>query len=47
MVKVALIAGVIVAGLGLGHYHATVAATASPVTFAGFFAALVAALVGL
>jgi basic amino acid/polyamine antiporter, APA family len=45
-VKVALIAFIIVAGLAFGSGHATPAAAggAAPVTIAGFFAALVAAL---
>jgi APA family basic amino acid/polyamine antiporter len=44
IVKVALIAFIIIAGLGFGHYHATAPTTAVPLTAAGFFAALVAAL---
>ena len=43
-VKVALIAGIIVAGLGFGSPHAPAPASAVPLTAAGFFAALVAAL---
>ncbi len=43
-VKVALIAFIIIAGLGLGHPHAVVPASVAPLTAAGFFAALVAAL---
>jgi len=43
-VKVALIGVVIVAGLGFGHPHAASPAAISPATFAGFVAALVAAL---
>ncbi len=45
-VKVALIAFVIIAGLAFGSAHSAVAAAApvAPLTFAGFFAALVAAL---
>jgi APA family basic amino acid/polyamine antiporter len=43
-VKVALIAGIIVAGLGFGSPHAAATASAAPLTAAGFFAALVAAL---
>jgi basic amino acid/polyamine antiporter, APA family len=43
-IKVALISGIIVAGLGFGHAHAPAAATIAPLTFAGFIAALVAAL---
>ncbi|MGB7760369.1 MAG: amino acid permease [Bryobacteraceae bacterium] len=43
-VKVALIAGIIVAGLGFGSPHAAVPVSAAPLTAAGFFAALVAAL---
>ena len=43
-VKVALIAAIIVAGLGFGHPHAVAAQPALPFTIAGFFAALVAAL---
>jgi APA family basic amino acid/polyamine antiporter len=43
-VKVALIAGIIVTGLGLGHPHPVTAQQAFPFTTAGFFAALVAAL---
>lgn len=42
--KVGLIAFVILAGLGFGSPHAAVAAAAKPLTAAGFFAALVAAL---
>jgi APA family basic amino acid/polyamine antiporter len=44
VLKVALIAGIIVAGLGFGHSHAPVTQAAFPFTIAGFFAALVAAL---
>jgi amino acid transporter len=46
VVKVALILFIIVAGLGWGHRPAEVVshATAVPLTFAGFFAAMVAAL---
>ncbi len=44
IVKVALIAAIIVAGLGFGHYHPVVAEKIVPLTMAGFFAALVAAL---
>jgi basic amino acid/polyamine antiporter, APA family len=43
-VKVALIAAIVIAGLGFGHAHAPAAAAATPLTVAGFFAALVAAL---
>ncbi|MFY9728813.1 MAG: amino acid permease [Bryobacteraceae bacterium] len=43
-VKVALIAGIIVAGLGFGSPHAPTPGSAAPLTAAGFFAALVAAL---
>ena len=43
-VKVALIAIVIVAGLGFGQPHAPSAASVAPLTFSGFIAALVAAL---
>jgi len=43
-VKVALIAFVIIAGLGFGHPHAAVPATGNVVGFQGFIAALVAAL---
>lgn len=43
-VKVALIAGIIVAGLGFGSPHATAPVSMAPFTAAGFFAALVAAL---
>jgi APA family basic amino acid/polyamine antiporter len=43
-VKVALIAGIIVAGLGFGSPHTAATASAVPLTAAGFFAALVAAL---
>jgi basic amino acid/polyamine antiporter, APA family len=42
--KVALIAAIILAGLGLGSAHAAVPAPVAPLTFAGFFAAAVAAL---
>jgi len=44
IVKVALIASIILAGLGFGHAHAPVAQSLTPLTTAGFFAALVAAL---
>jgi len=44
VVKLALIAAIIVAGLGFGHAHATVNAPGGALTMAGFFAALVAAL---
>ena len=44
VLKVALIAAIIVAGLGLGHPHAVVTEPSFPFTTAGFFAALVAAL---
>lgn len=43
-VKVALIAFIILVGLGLGQAHAPVPVAAPPLTSAGFFAALVAAL---
>jgi APA family basic amino acid/polyamine antiporter len=43
-VKVALIFFIIVAGLGFGQAHSPAAAVAVPLTSAGFFAALVAAL---
>ena len=43
-VKVGLIAFIIVAGLGFGQYHAPAAGPVAPLTVAGFFAALVAAL---
>ena len=43
-VKLGLIALIIVVGLGFGHAHAPAAAISGPVTVAGFFAALVAAL---
>jgi amino acid transporter len=43
-VKVALIAGIVVAGLGFGSPHAPAPVAAAPLTAAGFFAALVAAL---
>ncbi|MBZ5726669.1 MAG: amino acid permease [Acidobacteriia bacterium] len=43
-IKVALIAFIIVAGLGFGEAHAPAAGTLSPLTFTGFIAALVAAL---
>jgi APA family basic amino acid/polyamine antiporter len=43
-VKVLLIAGVIVVGLGLGTAHGQVHASMTPLTTAGFFGALVAAL---
>ncbi|HEY1340904.1 MAG TPA: amino acid permease [Bryobacteraceae bacterium] len=44
IVKVALIAFIIVAGLAFGHSPAGAVGTAAPLTFAGFIAALVAAL---
>ena len=44
VVKVALIAFIIIAGLGFGQYHAPAPVAAAPLTAAGFFAALVAAL---
>jgi len=44
IVKVALIASIILAGLGFGHAHSPVAQSLTPLTTAGFFAALVAAL---
>ena len=44
VVKVALIAVVIFAGLLLGHPHSTAATPIAPLTFSGFIAALVAAL---
>jgi amino acid transporter len=44
VVKVVLIAAVIAAGLGLGHAHAAAPAPLASPTFAGFIAALVAAL---
>ncbi len=43
-VKVGLIAGIIVAGVFFGTAHAPAAAPVAPLTTAGFFAALVAAL---
>jgi len=43
-VKLSLIAVIIAAGLCFGHAHAPAAAISGPVTVAGFFAALVAAL---
>lgn len=43
-VKVGLIGFIILAGLGLGHFHAPAAGAVAPLTTAGFFAALVAAL---
>ncbi len=43
-VKVALIAFIIIAGLGFGAAHAPVAGPLTPMTVAGFFAALVGAL---
>jgi basic amino acid/polyamine antiporter, APA family len=43
-VKVALIAGIIIVGLGFGHAHAPESAPAAALTSAGFFAALAAAL---
>jgi APA family basic amino acid/polyamine antiporter len=42
--KIALIASIIIAGLGFGHLHATASQPPSSFTIAGFFAALVAAL---
>ena len=50
VIKVGLIAFIIVAGLGFGHAVADPAAAQAaiaPLTFAGFIAALVAALVGV
>lgn len=44
VVKVALFCAIVVLGLTLGHSHAPVAAARAPLTTAGFFAALVAAL---
>jgi APA family basic amino acid/polyamine antiporter len=44
VVKVALIAFIIIAGLGFGSAHAPAAGRVAPFTLAGFFAALVAAL---
>ena len=44
VLKVALIAAIVLAGLFLGEPHAPAAATISPLTFSGFIAALVAAL---
>ncbi|HEX3746668.1 MAG TPA: amino acid permease [Bryobacteraceae bacterium] len=44
VIKVALIAVVIVAGLMLGHAHAAAPSVIGPATFSGFIAALVAAL---
>lgn len=44
VVKVGLIACIVIAGLGLGHYHAPAAGSVASLTIAGFFAALVAAL---
>ena len=44
VVKVALIAMIILSGLLLGHAHAPSSGPAAPLTFAGFIAALVAAL---
>ena len=44
VVKVVLIAGIIVAGLGFGSAHAAPGAAPATVTTAGFFAALAAAL---
>ncbi|HEV2445393.1 MAG TPA: amino acid permease [Candidatus Sulfopaludibacter sp.] len=44
VVKVALIAFIILAGLGFGHAHAPPAGVVAPLTFRGFIAALVAAL---
>jgi APA family basic amino acid/polyamine antiporter len=43
-IKVALIAVVVAAGLFIGHPHAAAATSIAPATFAGFIAALVAAL---
>ncbi|MDR3698233.1 MAG: amino acid permease [Candidatus Sulfopaludibacter sp.] len=43
-VKVALIAFVIIAGIGFGHPHAMSVGAIAPLTFHGFIAALVAAL---
>jgi basic amino acid/polyamine antiporter, APA family len=43
-VKVGLIGFIILAGLGFGSYHAAAAGPVGPLTVAGFFAALVAAL---
>ena len=43
-VKVVLIAGIVVAGLGFGSPHAAAPVSTVPLTAAGFFAALVAAL---
>ena len=43
-VKVALIASIIIAGLGFGPAHGTASAPVAAMTTAGFFAALVAAL---
>jgi amino acid transporter len=44
LIKVALILFIIVVGLGLGQAHAPTTAPPAPLTIAGFFAALVAAL---
>ncbi|HTS60948.1 MAG TPA: amino acid permease [Candidatus Acidoferrales bacterium] len=44
IIKVALIAGIIVAGLFFGRAHAPDTTPAAPLTFSGFIAALVAAL---
>ena len=44
IVKVALIAFIILAGLAFGHAHAPAPENPAPLTVAGFFAALVAAL---
>ena len=44
VVKVVLIGVIIVAGLGLGTRMRRTVAAVAPLTFAGFFAALVAAL---
>ncbi|MFB3828630.1 MAG: APC family permease [Bryobacteraceae bacterium] len=44
VVKVGLIVFIVLAGLGWGSRHAPPAAAAAPLSFAGFFAALVAAL---
>lgn len=43
-VKVGLIGFIVIAGLGFGQYHAPAIGAAAPLTTAGFFAALVAAL---
>ena len=44
VVKVGLIAAIVMAGLGFSHAHAPATTPAAPLTMAGFFAALVAAL---